>query len=99
MGLFRGQAAITLSNYANRTARDLVNFAGTPPGFRTNADGQHVAGHTPERPGSDRELRAGTLGPIFARGRGLDTGGIAALMACGTFGGFLMATWLALGPP
>jgi MFS family permease len=32
-----------------------------------------------------------TLGPIFAQGRGLDTGGIAAFMACGTFGGFLMA--------
>jgi MFS family permease len=32
-----------------------------------------------------------TLGPIFAQGRGLDTGGIAAFMACGTFGGFMMA--------
>jgi len=32
-----------------------------------------------------------TLGPIFAQGRGFDTGGIAAFMACGTLGGFLMA--------
>jgi MFS family permease len=32
-----------------------------------------------------------TLGPILAQGRGLDTGGIAAFMACGTLGGLLMA--------
>src|SRR5271165_5380400 len=32
-----------------------------------------------------------TLGPIFAQRRGLDTGGIAAFMASGTLGGFLMA--------
>ena len=32
-----------------------------------------------------------TLGPIFAQRRGLDTGGVAAFMACGTLGGFLMA--------
>ncbi len=32
-----------------------------------------------------------TLGPILAQRRGLDTGGIAAFMASGTFGGFLMA--------
>jgi MFS family permease len=31
------------------------------------------------------------LGPIFAERRGLDTGGIALFMACGTLGGFLMA--------
>jgi MFS family permease len=31
------------------------------------------------------------LGPNFAQRRGLDPGGIAAVMACGTFGGFLMA--------
>jgi MFS family permease len=33
-----------------------------------------------------------TLGPIFAKRRGLDTGGVAAFMASGTLGGFLM-TW------
>lgn len=32
-----------------------------------------------------------TLGPVFAQGRGLDTRGIAAFMAGGTLGGFLMA--------
>jgi MFS family permease len=32
-----------------------------------------------------------TLGPIFAQGRGLDTGGVAAFMASGTLGGFLFA--------
>ena len=32
-----------------------------------------------------------TLGPIFVQRRGLDTGGIAAFMASGTLGGFLMA--------
>jgi MFS family permease len=32
-----------------------------------------------------------TLGPIFAKRRGLDTGGVAAFMASGTLGGFLMA--------
>jgi MFS family permease len=32
-----------------------------------------------------------TLGPIFAQGRGLDTRGIAAFMASGTLGGFVMA--------
>jgi MFS family permease len=32
-----------------------------------------------------------TLGPIFAERRGLDTGGVAAFMASGTLGGFLMA--------
>jgi MFS family permease len=32
-----------------------------------------------------------TLGPILAQRRGLDTGGIAAFMASGTLGGFLMA--------
>ena len=32
-----------------------------------------------------------TLGPIFAQRRGLDTGAIAAFMASGTLGGFLMA--------
>jgi MFS family permease len=32
-----------------------------------------------------------TLGPIFAQQRGLDTGGVAAFMASGTLGGFLMA--------
>jgi MFS family permease len=32
-----------------------------------------------------------TLGPVFAQRRGLDTGGIAILMASGTLGGFLMA--------
>jgi MFS family permease len=32
-----------------------------------------------------------TLGPIFAQRRGLDTGGVAAFMASGTLGGFLMA--------
>jgi MFS family permease len=31
------------------------------------------------------------LGPNFAQRRGLDAGGIAAIMACGTLGGFLMA--------
>ena len=31
------------------------------------------------------------LGPNFAQRRGLDSGGIAAIMACGTLGGFLMA--------
>ena len=33
-----------------------------------------------------------TLGPIFAQRRGLDTGGVAVFMACGTLGGFLL-TW------
>jgi MFS family permease len=33
-----------------------------------------------------------TLGPIFAQRRGLDTGGVAVFMACGTLGGFLF-TW------
>jgi MFS family permease len=32
-----------------------------------------------------------TLGPIFAQRRGLDTGALAAFMASGTLGGFLMA--------
>src|ERR1700736_2782994 len=32
-----------------------------------------------------------TLGAIFAQRRGLDTGGVAAFMASGTLGGFLMA--------
>jgi MFS family permease len=32
-----------------------------------------------------------TLGPVFAQKRGLDTGGIAIFMSCGTLGGFLMA--------
>jgi MFS family permease len=32
-----------------------------------------------------------TLGPIFAERRGLDTGGVAAFMASGTLGAFLMA--------
>jgi len=32
-----------------------------------------------------------TLGPIFAQRRGLDTGGVAAFMASGPLGGFLMA--------
>ncbi|HYY29807.1 MAG TPA: MFS transporter, partial [Chthoniobacterales bacterium] len=32
-----------------------------------------------------------TLGPVFAQQRGLDTAGVAAFMASGTFGGFLMA--------
>src|SRR3984893_5185644 len=32
-----------------------------------------------------------TLGPIFAQQRGLDTRGVAAVMASGTLGGFLMA--------
>jgi MFS family permease len=32
-----------------------------------------------------------TLGPIFAQHQGLDTGGVAAFMASGTLGGFLMA--------
>jgi MFS family permease len=32
-----------------------------------------------------------TLGPIFAQRRGLDTGGVAAFMASGTLGAFLMA--------
>jgi len=32
-----------------------------------------------------------TLGPIFAEQRGLDTGGVAAFMASGTLGPFLMA--------
>lgn len=32
------------------------------------------------------------LGPIFAQQRGLDTGGVAIFMACGTLGGFLF-TW------
>jgi MFS family permease len=32
-----------------------------------------------------------TLGPIFAQQRGLDTSGLAAFMASGTLGGFLMA--------
>jgi MFS family permease len=32
-----------------------------------------------------------TLGPIFAQGRGLDTGGVAAFMASGTLGAFLLA--------
>src|SRR6266481_5325691 len=32
-----------------------------------------------------------TLGPIFAQRRGLDTAGVAAFMAFGTLGGFLMA--------
>ena len=32
-----------------------------------------------------------TLGPMFAQRRGLDTGGVAAFMASGTLGGFLMA--------
>ncbi|QFU17595.1 MFS transporter [Microvirga thermotolerans] len=32
------------------------------------------------------------LGPLFAREAGLDTGGIAVFMACGTLGGFAM-TW------
>jgi MFS family permease len=37
-----------------------------------------------------------TLGPIFAEGRGLKTGGIAVFMACGTLGGFLAAWPLGL---
>ena len=37
-----------------------------------------------------------TLGPIFAQRRGLDTGGVAAFMASGTLGGFLMAWPLGL---
>ena len=32
-----------------------------------------------------------TLGPIFAQRRGLDTAGVAAFMASGTLGGFLLA--------
>ena len=32
-----------------------------------------------------------TLGPLFAQQRGLDTAGVAAFMASGTLGGFLMA--------
>ncbi len=32
-----------------------------------------------------------TLGPLFAQRRGLDTGGVAAFMASGTLGGFLLA--------
>jgi MFS family permease len=32
-----------------------------------------------------------TLGPVFAQQRDLDTGGVAAFMASGTLGGFLMA--------
>jgi len=32
------------------------------------------------------------LGPVFAQSKGLDTGGIALFMACGTLGGFAM-TW------
>ena len=32
------------------------------------------------------------LGPIFAQQRGLNTGGVAVFMACGTLGGFLF-TW------
>jgi MFS family permease len=32
-----------------------------------------------------------TLGPIFAQQRGLDTGGVAAFMASGTLGAFLLA--------
>src|SRR5262249_2275919 len=32
-----------------------------------------------------------TLGPVFAQGRDLDTGGVAVFMASGTLGGFLMA--------
>jgi MFS family permease len=32
-----------------------------------------------------------TLGPVFAQRRDLDTGGVAAFMASGTLGGFLMA--------
>jgi MFS family permease len=32
------------------------------------------------------------LGPVFAQSHGLDTGGIAIFMACGTLGGFAM-TW------
>ena len=32
-----------------------------------------------------------TLGPVFAQRRNLDTGGVAAFMASGTLGGFLMA--------
>ncbi len=32
-----------------------------------------------------------TLGPIFAQERGLDTGGVAAFMASGTLGAFLLA--------
>jgi MFS family permease len=31
------------------------------------------------------------LGPVFAKQRGLDTGGIAVFMACATLGGFLLA--------
>jgi hypothetical protein len=37
-----------------------------------------------------------TLGPIFAEGRGLNTGGIAVFMACGTLGGFVAAWPLGL---
>jgi len=37
-----------------------------------------------------------TLGPIFAQSRGLDTGGVAAFMASGTLGSFLMAWPLGL---
>jgi hypothetical protein len=37
-----------------------------------------------------------TLGPIFAEGRGLSTGGIAVFMACGTPGGFVGAWPLGL---
>jgi MFS family permease len=32
-----------------------------------------------------------TLGPLFAQQRGLETGGVAAFMASGTLGGFLLA--------
>ena len=32
-----------------------------------------------------------TLGPVFAQGRNLDTGGVAVFMASGTLGGFVMA--------
>jgi MFS family permease len=32
-----------------------------------------------------------TLGPVYAQGRDLDTGGVAVFMASGTLGGFLMA--------
>ena len=46
--------------YANPTAGDTANFACTPPRFRTNADGQYVAGDAPDRSGHDRWLLAGS---------------------------------------
>src|SRR5580704_3165181 len=46
--------------YANPTAGDTANFTCPPPWFRTDADGQYVAGDAPDRSGHDRWLLAGS---------------------------------------